>query len=585
MVTKIIQAVNRIRNNRIYAAVTAVLFPLCIVIYGLCKVNRGIDITDAAYSLGNFKYIDSLFPMWYYSTFFANLTGHMLMGLPGAGTLLGMNIYTGLIKVGTALIAYFFFTGKVRAAKEGVFAATLAALGLCWCPTPALYNYLTYFFFVLAVVLLYRGIISGKNAYLFAAGIVLGLNVFVRLPNLVQTVLIVALWLDAIYQHTKFKECLHKTLVCIYGFLAGLVPGIVLAGLTRGYGEYIKGISDLFGMTSEAKDYSAIDMVKSIIASYWYSLKYSVWLILFCVIGAIFFKVFPQKFKWLKGLACAAMGLAYILYLRKAQVVFLNFSSLSMAKDLTAVSLWIVDLVFAYMMFAPKTDRSDRILVTVSLVMLFVTPLGGNNNMYATMNCMFIAFPTIVKVFTDYNGGNEWLKGVKFTATIPIAFFVLFAFLHGKNYVFRDGVDAPMDTYVTNNPIVAHVKTTRENAERLETISKLFFDENLCDGTLLLYGELPGMSYYLNTEPAIETTWPSLRSYTAQKFEEKMNELDMAISLGNAKIPSVIISAVEYEQMQGDNLSVKQEILKDFLQKYNLCIRYNDNVMCVFTSN
>jgi hypothetical protein len=200
-----------------------VAFPVLLLAYPLLKINQGIDVTDTTYSLGNFQYFDTMKGTWMVATFLANAVGHLLQQLPSGGTLMGMYFYTGLIQAVLALAAYFALKKKIPA--PAVFVGELMALGLCWCPSTILYNYLTYLLMLCGALLLYRGVLTDCDAQadgdaqvdygmpangdaqantrkrvlcLAAAGLCLGANVAVRMPNVVQMAFIVVLWYGAV---------------------------------------------------------------------------------------------------------------------------------------------------------------------------------------------------------------------------------------------------------------------------------------------------------------------------------------------------------------------------------------------------
>ena len=108
MEQKIFDKINIIRDKKGYNVLTGILFPVVILLFCFVKVNQGADITDSTYSLTNFQFADKMDVMWYVSTFYANLIGGLLVKLPMGNTLLMMNVYTGVFKAVTALIAYFF---------------------------------------------------------------------------------------------------------------------------------------------------------------------------------------------------------------------------------------------------------------------------------------------------------------------------------------------------------------------------------------------------------------------------------------------------------------------------------------------
>ena len=170
------------------------LFPAILLLYPFLVVNQGLDVADSTYSLTNFQYFDSMNGTWMVATFLSNAAGWLFMHLPFGGTLLGMKCYTTLVQSATALMVYFVL--KKRIAAPLLVLGEFLVLGLCWCPSTILYNYLTYFLMAAAILLLYRGVTGGKirRLYFLAAGICLGANVAVRMPNVVQAALIVAVW-------------------------------------------------------------------------------------------------------------------------------------------------------------------------------------------------------------------------------------------------------------------------------------------------------------------------------------------------------------------------------------------------------
>ena len=121
---------NKIREKKAYVTITGILFPLLILAFCFVKVNQGAEITDSAYSPTNYMFTDRMDIMWYVSTFFANLVGSLLVKLPMGDTLLMLNVYTGIFKAATALLAYFFFKKTVKIPAELTFVGIIASVGL-----------------------------------------------------------------------------------------------------------------------------------------------------------------------------------------------------------------------------------------------------------------------------------------------------------------------------------------------------------------------------------------------------------------------------------------------------------------------
>ena len=215
------------------------LMPVMLVVYSLLLVNQGITVTDTGYNYGNFVNFDSLDGMWKFSTYLANATGTFFTHLPGGQTMLGLNLYTGLVKALIALVTYFVCVRVFEIPRKITFLAELMALGYCWCPTALLYNYITYLLFTLGAMFLCVAVKTEKDYWYIPAGVCLGLNVMVRLPNLAEMALILAVWFICFVQKVKLPRVLKKTGCCILGYLAGVC--VVLAYIVVRYGLCVCG--------------------------------------------------------------------------------------------------------------------------------------------------------------------------------------------------------------------------------------------------------------------------------------------------------------------------------------------------------
>ena len=189
-----------------------VLFPILLVLYPLVGLNQGLNVADTTYSLANFQFFGQMKGTWMVATFLANVAGSLLMRLPFGGTLLGMYFYTSLVQSATAVMVYLALRKKIPAPL--LFVGEMLALGLCWCPSTVLYNYLTYFLMTAGMLLLYRGLtaVLGESfgrLYFVAAGLCLGANGAVRMPNVVQAAFILVVWYGIIIVN---KESQHRTM-------------------------------------------------------------------------------------------------------------------------------------------------------------------------------------------------------------------------------------------------------------------------------------------------------------------------------------------------------------------------------------
>lgn len=98
----------------------------------------------------------------------------------------------------------------------------------------------------------------------------------------------------------------------------------------------------------------------------------------------------------------------------------------------------------------------------------------------------------------------------------------------GFGYVFLDGETGEDRSYkVEGNSVLAGMHTTAQNGENLEEISA-FMTENKDryeEKKLLLYGNIPGLCYYLDKPSAVYTSWADLDTNPLGRLEEELKTL------------------------------------------------------------
>ena len=177
-----------------------------LVLLPFLHVNSGVEFTDTGYSLGNYENFAQAKGTWALATFLANVTGWLFTKLPFGHTMLGMQIYCNAVL--SIILVVSFLKLKEFLPARYVFIGEVLAWALCWCPRVILYNYLTYLFFALGSLILLKAVKTQKKKYFYFAGIMLGISLFVRFPNLTQAALIVVVFYDAILRRKSIKSML-----------------------------------------------------------------------------------------------------------------------------------------------------------------------------------------------------------------------------------------------------------------------------------------------------------------------------------------------------------------------------------------
>lgn len=541
-----------------------ILFPLVLALFPLLKVQEGIDLTDTGYSLGNYRFFGEAGGIWVVLTFLSNVTGFVFTKLPMGGTMLGMKIYSSLIISLMALMGYRFFKTKMPAALA--FAGEIAAIGLCWCPPVILYNYVTYFLFLLGSILLFRGLAGGRKICLFLAGAALGANVMVRFPgNVLEAGLILAVWYYGILKGKTVKALARETGICLSGYLLSFLALLLAATLLYGSGTFGSMVSGVFGMAGSASDYTLGEMLLAIVDAYFHGFQWMLYMLLCILPGIPFLIIGEGRFLRLRKIVyCLCIPVLFLVLYKWGMFNFKYFQK-EAALQWGVVFLLVSLGVTVWMLFTRMLDDEWRLIGCIALLIILITPLGSNNHIWPALNNLFFIAPVAFwMIFRFARWGRTWLDTTKKVPLFPakamfsgmmIAFFVQ-ALGVGCRYVFLDGESGEPRIYkVAANPVLHGMYTSEMNGETLEEIS-LFMTEHRAEfenKRLILYGNIPGLSYYLDKAPAIYTAWADLNTNSLEQLKEELQELTVSYGGNHEDRPLVILSPQLAAYLSGED--------------------------------
>lgn len=539
------------RLKPLYHFAEKILFPVILILFPLLKVNQGIDLTDTAYSLGNYAFFGENTVLWTLLTFLSNVLGFFFTKLPFGGTMLGMKVYSSLLISAMALLGYRFFRTKMPAVIA--FLAELSAIGMCWCPSVILYNYMTYALLLTAVILLFRGLVRKHPGCLVAAGVVLGLNTLVRFPNNgLEVLLILTLWYYGYLKKKPLAEIAKETGLCIAGYAAGFVT--VLAGMMLLYGTGTLGtmIEGIFGMAGSASDYTFGEMLGMITDAYLHGAGWMAYMVLCILPGIPFFAIQKECFPLLRKVVyCICIVFLFIVLGRWGMFNFKYYQK-EAALQWGVVFLILSLGICVWMLFSRMHDCEWKLIAAMSLIVILITPLGSNNYVWPALNNLFFVAPiTFWTIYRFARWGRPYLDvtgkvplfSVKAMTMAMVVAFLIQAVGIGCNYVFLDGEDGhKRDTTVEGSRILRGMKTNAGNAGTLEELNTFMLENNTeyRNKKLILYGNIPGLSYYLHKAPAVYTSWADLDTNSYERLAEDLNTLNQTMTEENR--PLVIFS-------------------------------------------
>ena len=518
------------RKHRILRMTIWSICILVLLLYPLRHVRMGVDLWDGGYNYANFRYngLEYMDSMWFFATWLANEVGSIFIRLPFGSVCLGMNIYTGLVVSFMAATAFLFCVKSLKMPMWLVLAAELVAVSLCWAPTAMLYSYLTYAFLLVGTVFLYKGLLEDRSAYLIAAGVVLGINVGNRFSNLVQTGLILAVWIYGISERKKAVRILRETGYCVLGYMSALAVFVGFMSLKYGFGNYVQGILRLFQMTENAEDYTPARMLLGMVWAYYDCTYFLKRLALTVICGLAVCIIFPKSWVLVKKLVTVIFTVCLGIWLTQNLFYSRDLATYDSVYYPCVTVLTMTMCLSVYQIGDRKAAKEDRLLGILLILTILMTSLGGNNAIYSSINNMFLVMPGFLWLMWRFCRDKAHICYFPFKCILTICLFFLAvqSIRFGNGFLYEEATGGRnMTAEVTGIPVLKGMITSPEKAEAVEELYLFLQNRELGDRKCILYGQIPGLAYYMELAPAINV-WSDLRSYDYDIMLQDLQQIE-----------------------------------------------------------
>ena len=572
------------KNARMYRILCKYIFPLVLVCYPFRNINIGLDLWDVGYNYANFTYmgLEHMDSMWLFSTYLANALGHFFTLLPGGDTLIGLNFYTGLMVSLLALVSYRFLIRNLQIPEWLVFAGEFVAISLSWCPSAVLYNYLTYFLLLIAVIYIYKGLVGEKGIYLVIAGSVLGTNVFVRFANIPEAGLILAVWVYGIISCKKISKVLKETGLCVLGYVCALVFWLGYLFLRYGFSTYITGIKQLFLMSDEATNYSIKSLIKGVFSSYIQDLHWVLWIVFFLALAIVVVTWSRKDIKWIVYIL---MSVVTIIWLYGGKFCDLRFDEYSSMQHPSILFLMLALLVCCIRIMQNGVHKEEKLLAMLIALLIFISAFGSSTGVFSSINNLFLVAPYVMLNICKFchtsmekvkicisTGDNKWymqlnLVAVKVMLVLVVCIFLFQSILFGANFIYVEASGAKnANTEVENSNLLKGVYMSEERAKWMKEINEYVERNQLSGKEVILYGYIPGLSFYLKM-PSAFNPWSDLSSYSTETMNYAMAQLEKELVEG-ADFPVVILEQNVINNGIDEIEDQKLAKILDFINKY-----------------
>ena len=560
---------NSLKNtNKINVAII-----IAIILYPLCFIWQGLDFTDTGYVLSSYQQIFSS-PDSIYVTFVFWLTniigGAWLILFPSSG-LLGLKIAYVLIIYIILLVIYYSIKG-LYSNKTSILLSLLLTMmfitknSVFWLG----YQNLTALFYVLIGCILFKSMEKNTPMLIFSAGFIAGINMFIRLPNCLGIILILAI----IYAGYIFKEHINAVIKKCILFVSGYFTGIILIIITmiclNHFGLFLKTINETF---FTAKDPTFHHSYSSITTYFIISLAFIIALALLAIslvyiIQKLINKIDSKILQWLCIGIIVSIGVIFFQGLTRCTWTFAGI-----------LYFYLILIIFNII----QNNNEVKLIAFISLIILFIASMGSMSS-FGKIYGMWLSFPIVllgifnIKTFNFSKislNKNEVLIGKR----ILLLIIVFTALITKYRYTYLDSCNRFEMVYSVKHNKLKGVFTTKERAQVVQELLDELPKYINKDTTLLAFGNIPLVHYLTSTEPYLNNPWPTI--YTNKQFIKQFKTAE-----SEKKLPVIVLAKgstryykwpIKSDVFTIDPADKKILYIKKFIVKYNYVKQWNNS--------
>ena len=475
---------------------------LALVLYQLLGVFFGMDIADAGFYL---TFYDNIFTHpesveYNFMYYLSGVIGGTFQSLFPSMGMCGMRLLGITFNTLCAVILYFALRHHIdeRALALG---CALVVTSFIAPPYTFCYDLCTIVLYVLAITLMWHGLEKGKTWLVFLAGVAAGLNILVRIPNVLGLLMALIPFIRYFAERRRLDITWQHTAKQTLAFLGGaiLAVGAVLALMPeRHYTHLLNVLRDLrdiaddqTGTASHTTGQMMTVQFKFYLTELWVAVKLAVPVALYWWVHT--YRKLPGWAIWAVKIAALAVFIWFIYRMHPLQ------------------PLWVMCLAGGIMVIIEQWKKRSGLvwMAVLGIGMMLVMPLGSDG---AYNNGTIIAW-AIAPVAALW-----WLHRSR--VAFPLVFIAVCAVRMVTGGAYFDGGALWHKTYIIDNDRAAHIYTTRERAEILNTVLH-GIEPHVKPGTVLMaYGSAPLMNYLTHTRPYLGCSW--VEQLSAPMLEKKL---------------------------------------------------------------
>lgn len=515
---------------------------------------KGIDTTDMAYYLINYKYFfSSDVDLRSVGTIFTDLLGAGIYHLRNSGQAMLLAVCHWALYMGSGLIVYRCLKNYVQKhlLLLGILGGSLFSLTGIHIMN---YNATSMFIQTMAICVLIRGIEKERSRFIVTAGIIFGVNTFFRLPNILQICVgISILWYYALGKgevKTGIIKCAQFAGGVFGGWTAGGTAVLLIAGKEKVLAYFFR-TSNMLG--SSENSHGIVNILTKLYVGAKEGIKN--WVIFGSVllIILIIWNLLVKKAKFhavIEKKVFICFGILTVLYGIYAgwKLEYLQFYQM--------IGMCILVVMAAGAVYYRKRNLLVSSVCVITFCAEAVLSIGTDNGW--NYQVVFLIFPLCacllaVSSCTQESLRKNFMLCMLFTAAMLFVVGVRYA----TQYVYRDAPNNQLK-YTVNAEEYSGFLTSKERAEYIDDLEVAL--EPLKNEYLLSYGDFNTGYVITDMKPLPNRVWIDLQSYPSEQFKK-----DIYDGIKEKNYPVIILADLDQDGVyrSEEKLEIIEAVMKE----------------------
>ena len=496
---------------------------LLILLYLLGVSLQGFDLTDEGYVLYSYQNIFKAPECvgYTFGTYLTGFVGGIWELLFGSGGWYSFRILNTIIIVGGYILICFLLK-RYWEYKWLIFVSFfIVVMNMNVTHGALVFHYYSFSGFTntLIGVLLYGGFEKRNKGLIFLSSVLLGVNVFVRIPNLTLCLIPYVLLVIVYYYDRNLQECKRYFIYSTTGIVIGVALIIGLIVVLRHDDLFV---DQIYALEKTAQDTSNSHSIGALLQITFVQFTYIlIYMIAFAIMFMGIFRLMrkinsPKLMRMIVPVSIfICVCLAYFVIPSVVQPMFHRMTFL----------LAVTYGMMIFVVYKCYQNKSIVYLVSIFFLISILQPLGsdwsiGNMGPYSVWGVIPVAFCLFAFSIKD-----EKLQPDVFYKSWLVAIMFVLLFSLGKNickYCYRDEGDRFAKTYRIKASPLASVRTSVERGQELESLL-IECKKYIREGDIVFFAsDVPGLYYLTKTRALLGNPWPMV--WTADRLRNKLQE-------------------------------------------------------------